>query len=96
MAADEFVAFGVEHRRRDAYKVWEERKAPDFGLEILSPNTFRNDLGSKRRRYQRMGVREYWTHDPSGELPTPRLAGWKLRENQAIWPDENSRMPSAA
>ena len=79
VATDVLVAFGVEDKPRGSYKLWEESKAPDFVLEILSPSTFRNDLGRKRRRYRKLGVREYWIHGPSGELPVPRLAQAEAR-----------------
>lgn len=96
VAADILVAFGVEDRLRASYKMWEEPKAPDFVLEILSPSTFRRDLGRKRRLYRRLGVREYWVHDPSGKLRAPRLAGWRLPAHEAIAADEDGRLPSAA
>ena len=37
---------------------------PDLVVEVLSPSTSRRDLGIKRRRYARFGVREYWLVDP--------------------------------
>jgi Uma2 family endonuclease len=40
------------------------RGAPDWIVEILSPNTSRRDLVQKRNLYARHGVREYWIVDP--------------------------------
>ena len=41
--------------------------APDFIIEVLSPNTERNDRYTKFNYYQRAGVREYWIVDPSAK-----------------------------
>lgn len=38
--------------------------APDLAIEIASPGTRTRDETLKRRLYERMGVREYWTVDP--------------------------------
>lgn len=37
--------------------------APDLVVEVLSPSTRRRDLGKKRARYEKLGVREVWTFD---------------------------------
>lgn len=33
-------------------------------IEVLSPSTARTDRTTKRRRYQRAGIPEYWIVDP--------------------------------
>ena len=78
VAPDVFVAFGVEDRMRMSYKVWEEGKAPDFVLEVASKSTWREDLGPKREVYARLGVKEYWMYDPTGEYLSPVLQGLRL------------------
>ena len=78
IAPDVFVAFGVEDRPRPNYKLWEERRAPAFVLEVASPSTWRDDLGRKRSVYARLGVREYWQYDPDGEHLPARLQGERL------------------
>ena len=45
--------------------------APDLVIEILSPGTRRTDERTKRDRYARFGVREYWIVDP--ELETIKV-----------------------
>ena len=72
---DVFVVIGAADHERLRYKLWEEPKAPDFVLEVASRSTWRKDLGPKRRLYERMGVREYWQYDPTGEYLDERLQG---------------------
>ena len=78
VAPDVFVVLGVEDRVRMNYKVWEEGKAPDFVLEVASKSTWREDLGPKREIYARLGVKEYWVYDPTGEYYAPVLQGLRL------------------
>ena len=78
IAPDVFVVFGVENLQRPSYKLWEERRAPAFVLEVASPSTWRDDLGWKRSVYARLGVREYWQYDPAGEHLPARLQGERL------------------
>ena len=78
VAPDVLVAFGVEDRERPTYKVWEEGKAPDFVLEVASPSTWADDEGWKADLYARLGVREYWQYDPTGQHLPSRLKGRRL------------------
>ena len=69
LSPDCYVAFGVSEElmlSNNMYLLWDMGKAPDFVLEIGSPSTGRNDLGSKRDLYASIGVGEYWMFDPSG------------------------------
>ena len=78
VAPDVFVVFGVEDRKRMRYLVWEEGKVPDFVLEVASKSTWREDLGPKRDIYARLGVKEYWMYDLTGEYFRPVLQGLRL------------------
>ena len=78
VAPDTFVVFGVENRKRMNYKTWEEGKGPDFVLEVVSPSTWREDVGPKRSVYAGLGVREYFLYDPTGQRLSPRLQGYRL------------------
>ena len=63
------------------YSIDEHGKAPDFALEIASPNTARNDEAGKRVHYARFGVREYWRFDATGgRWYRQALAGDRLVE----------------
>ena len=79
VAPDVFVVLGVAKRRRYSYVVWQEGKVPDFVLEVLSPSSWRRDLGEKVEVYASLGVGEYFQFDPTGEWMEPRLQGLVLR-----------------
>ena len=78
VSPDILVAFGVERRDRRTYRTWEEGKAPDFGLEVVSISTGRKDLTNKRDIYASLGVREYFLFDPTGDRMQPVLQGYRL------------------
>ena len=88
IAPDVFVVHGVAKGMRQTYLLWEEGRAPDFVLEVASKNTWREDEGVKRERYERLGVREYVQYDPTGEYLGTRLKGARLAagryEEQAV------------
>ena len=81
LAPDLYVAFGVANRLRKVYVVWEERKPPDFVLEVVSPSSRRRDDTEKPRLYAKMGVPEFFRYDPYGKLK-PALAGFRLRRGE--------------
>jgi hypothetical protein len=78
VAPDVFVVLGVSNADRSSYRLWKERKVPDFVLEITSRSTYREDQGSKREVYRALGVREYWQYDPTGDYLEPPLQGLEL------------------
>ena len=66
---DCYVATGIDAaavRSRRLYLPWEAGKPPDLALEMASESTARNDIGSKRLRYESIGVGEYWRFDATG------------------------------
>ena len=85
VAPDVFVVLGAPGHDRRTYKLWEEPKAPDFVLEITSHTTRAEDEGTKRRVYARLGVREYWRFDPTGDWLDPPLKGNGWPQAGAIW-----------
>ncbi len=44
------------------------RGAPDLIMEILSPSTAAQDLGTKKELYEKHGVREYWIVQPREKI----------------------------
>ena len=78
VAPDVFVVFGVPKHFRQVYKLWEEGPAPAFVMEVASRGTWREDEGRKAKLYERLGVREYWQYDPTGDYLGLRLKGRRL------------------
>ena len=78
VAPDVFVVFGVPKHKRPIYKLWEEGVVPAFAMEVASRGTWREDEGRKAKLYERLGVREYWQHDPTGEYLGLKLKGRRL------------------
>lgn len=86
VAPEVFVTFGVPKRNRRSYRLWQERRVPDFVLEVASDSTADDDATEKKDLYEELGVREYWMYDPQGHLHDPRLQGYGLagREYQEL------------
>ncbi|MBD2163137.1 Uma2 family endonuclease [Calothrix membranacea FACHB-236] len=62
---DFFVVLGVPKGERKSWVVWEEGKAPDVVIELLSESTAAVDKNEKKRIYQnQMRVPEYFWYDP--------------------------------
>jgi len=80
VAPDVYAVRGIEKRMRRTYKVWEEGKAPDLVVEITSPSTHREDLVEKKGIYERIGVKEYFIHDPEGRRFKPHFRGYRRKE----------------
>ena len=78
VAPDVFVVKGVPKGNRGSYKLWVEGEAPVFVIEVTSASTRGEDLGEKKELYQRLGVEEYFLHDPLGDYLEPRLQGYRL------------------
>ncbi|MEY2977889.1 MAG: hypothetical protein RLZZ435_2028 [Cyanobacteriota bacterium] len=62
---DFFVTLGVPKKERKSWVVWEEEKAPDLVIELLSESTIEEDKTTKKEIYQtKLRVGEYFWYDP--------------------------------
>jgi Uma2 family endonuclease len=62
---DFFAVLGVPKAERKSWVVWEEGKAPDVVIELLSESTAPQDKTEKKEIYQdRLRVPEYFWYDP--------------------------------
>lgn len=83
VSPDVYVVFGVSPRLRLNYKTWEEGGiTPDFALEITSETTQERDQKIKPDIYRKLGVKEYFQYDPSGDYLNPILQGVRLVDGQ--------------
>jgi Uma2 family endonuclease len=84
VAPDVFVVRGVKKGPRRIYKLWEEGRAPAIVIELSSRKTWREDLYTKLRLYEQLGVAEYFIFDPEYDyLPEP-LLGWQLKDGEYV------------
>ena len=90
VAPDLFIAFGVPaaviRQNLPNYWVWETGKVPDLVIEAASKTTSSNDLGHKRRLYERLGIAEYWRFDvsPGAGFYGQPLAGDRLVDGRYV------------
>ena len=59
---------------RLSYKLWQE-PLPDLVLEVVSPSSRVRDTVTKPRRYEALGIPEYWVFDPAGSAVPGGLQG---------------------
>ncbi|MDY6804063.1 MAG: Uma2 family endonuclease [Cyanobacteriota bacterium] len=79
VSPDVYVVFGVRKGQRDNYKVWDEDGiTPDFVLEITSKSTEKKDQVTKPELYRKLGIKEYFQYDPSGDYLSPIVQGLRL------------------
>ena len=96
VAPDVFVVRGVPKGRRKTYLLWREHEAPCFVLEVTSESTRDEDLDTKKGRYARLGVEDYFLFDPLGDYLTPRFQGFRLirDEYKPIRPEADGSLVS--
>jgi Uma2 family endonuclease len=84
VAPDVFVVRGVPKGDRRIYKLWEEGVPPSIVIEVSSRQTWREDMYTKLRLYEKLGVQEYFIFDPEYDyLPDP-LIGWRLEDAEYV------------
>lgn len=77
---DAFIAKGLKQKRRRIYRLWVEGVVPQLVVETTSLKTKKKDTVDKLELYARLGIREYFLHDPTGEYLDPPLQGYRLRD----------------
>jgi Uma2 family endonuclease len=78
VAPDVFLVRGVEKRPRNIYKLWDEGQVPSLVIELTSDSTRDEDLSKKKLCYERLGIEEYFLHDPYQDYLDPPLQGFRL------------------
>lgn len=88
---DFFAVLGVPKQERKSWVVWEEGKAPNVVIELLSESTSDEDKTRKKNIYQnQLRVPEYFWYDP---FNPEDWAGFDLQggEYQSLVRDANNR-----
>ena len=87
---DDFVVKDCEPGRRRTFKIWEEGKGPDVVFEVTSRGSRREDQETKPELYAALGVKEYFSYDPTADYLRPPLQGYRLERGRyaRIEPDE--------
>ncbi len=86
MSPDVMLTMGIpKEPLRNCYLLWEERKAPDFVLEITSKTTRGEDMKQKFGLYRDvLRVSEYFLFDPRAEYLKPPLQGFLLTSGEYV------------
>ena len=91
---DFFAVLGVPKGERRSWVVWEEGKAPDVVIELLSDSTREQDKNEKKLIYQnQLRVSEYFWFDP---FNPDDWAGFLIEKGiyQPLIPDEQNQLVS--
>lgn len=96
VAPDVFLVKGVPKRKRRIYKLWEEGRRPSLVIELTSDSSQDEDLTKKKTCYERLGVEEYFLHDPYQDYLDPSLQGFRLVHSryQRIAPEADGSLRS--
>ena len=81
-APDVFFVRGVPKGQRRIYKLWEEGAAPQIVIELTSRKTWKEDLQTKWRLYEELGVQEYFIFDPEYDYLDEPLVGYRLENGK--------------
>lgn len=81
---DVFLTFGIpKEPPRRSYFLWQEGRPPSLVVEVTSKGSRREDV-EKKDLYARLGVEEYFLHDPLGEYLKPSLQGFRLENGKYL------------
>jgi Uma2 family endonuclease len=96
VAPDNFVVKDCDPGFRRVFKIWEEGRVPNTVFEVTSNSTRREDEHDKPEIYARMGVKELFLFDPTGDYLDPPLQGYRFVRGQRrrIEPDETGALTS--
>jgi Uma2 family endonuclease len=82
IAPDVMVVPGVGDHQRRSFFSWKEPETPAVVFEMASAKTWKKDLTVKYRRYESLGVREYFIFDPEDRYLEQPLIGFRLNRSK--------------
>jgi Uma2 family endonuclease len=94
VAPDVFVVKDCDSGMRRTFKTWEEQRTPDVVIEVTSESTRREDENFKPETYARIGVKELFLYDPTGDYLNPTLQGFRFAQGRTtrIRPDASGAL----
>ena len=84
VAPDVYVLLDHVWKCRSPYRIWIEGRAPDFVLEVISPESEIRNRVDKKALYSELGVQEYFVFQPDEAWPGERLVGYRLWGEQYV------------
>lgn len=78
LVPDDFVVLDCDASPRRTFQIWQEQRVPNVVFEVTSQWTRREDEVFKPRTYARIGIRELFLYDPTGDYLRPPLQGFRL------------------
>jgi Uma2 family endonuclease len=81
---DVLVARGAGKHLRHSWCIRDEKGVPNVLFEVVSAETWQEDLYEKRPLYARLGVKEYFLFDPEAEFLRPTLQGFRLERGESV------------
>ena len=84
VAPDIYVLLNHVYKCPSPYKVWVERKAPDFVLEVISPESEIRNRVDEKALYAKLGVEEYFVFQPDEARGSERLLGCRLGGDEYV------------
>ncbi len=75
---DVFVVKDSDPGMRRTFRIWDEGRVPNVVFEVTSRATRANDEVTKPKTYARIGIRELFLYDPTGDYLKTRLQGYRL------------------
>jgi hypothetical protein len=84
VAPDGFVMKDCDPGRRRTFKTWVELRVPDVVFEVTSSSTRGEDERYKPQTYARIGVKELFLYDPTGDYLKPPLVGYRFSRGRRV------------
>jgi hypothetical protein len=96
VAPDDFVVLDCPPGNRRVFKTWEEGRVPSTVFEITSASTRSEDEHDKPEIYARIGVKELFLVDPTGDYLDPPLQGYRFAKGvmRPMRPDTTGALES--
>ena len=91
---DVFIVKDSDPGMRRTFRIWDEGRVPNVVFEVTSRATRANDEVTKPKTYARIGIRELFLYDPTGDYLKTRLQGYRLDDGDyaRIEPNASGRL----